>query len=448
MKSLFNKLMPDCIKNDTIAYSYAKNLFGITLIACIAAPTYALFYYYMHLYLAAFVIFCLGCIILSAALLFPLHGSLFLTREWILVSLFLVISWLSYHLGGLSSATTFWLIMPPLIAIFSGGIMDGLVWSLICVITILIFSGLEYYGVSLPTFLLPNPTLLQTTSLIGLILVILGLVYFFETERREATQEVLSINKKLCLAKEEAENSAEKAKTANHLKTEFLANMSHELRTPLNGIIGFTELIYSGKAGSVSQEQQEYLKDVLSSAQHLLQLINDILDLSKIEAGKMTFHPEPVNLHQISAQVKEALSTLIKEKHIEFISDIDPSLRHIVIDQRKLKQVIYNYLSNAIKFTGEGGRIKLQIHSFGIDYFKLEVTDTGIGIRDSDLKKLFVEFQQIDSGFSKKYQGTGLGLALTQHIVEAQGGAVGVESILGKGSTFFAILPCVPLNEK
>ncbi len=446
MMPFFDQLMPERIKNDAISHAYAKNLIGVALINCIAAPAYALLYYYLQMYLAAFVILGVGFFILASILVLKLSHSLFLARELILVSFFFGITWLSYHLGGLSSATTFWVLITPLIAIFLGGMVDGLFWCVICIVAILVFSWQEASGTTLPAFLIPYPTLLQTTSLIGLLLVILWLVYFFEIGKREATQEIMIINKKLRQATKEAEGAAKQANIASRLKTEFLANMSHELRTPLNGIIGFTELIASGRAGAISAEQQEYLNDVLTSAQHLLQLINDILDLSKIEAGKMLFRPEQVNLHRLCEEVNEMLSPLIKRKRIEFNIEIDSSLRQIIIDPRKLKQVIFNYLSNAIKFTPEGGKIMVRIHSFGIAHFKLEVIDTGIGIRESDLRNLFVEFQQLDAGLSKKYQGTGLGLALTQHIVEAQGGTVGVESKFGKGSTFFAILPCIPLD--
>jgi len=444
MKPLFDTLIPESLKTDTLAHSYAKNLIGSTLIAAVAAPFYAGLYYYLNFPQGALVILLIGLIIISTSFLLKPLGSLFLARELLLITFFAGITWLTYHLGGLQSATSFWLILPPLMAIFFGGMREGLFWSVMCIFTICVFTGCEYQHVALPPSPITDPKILQMLSLSGLILIILSLVYFFETGKREASQEVLSINEQLRLAKTEAEDSAKKAESANRLKTEFLANMSHELRTPLNGILGFTELICSGKAGTISEEQQEYLNDVLTSAHHLLQLINDILDLTQVEAGKMLFHPEPVHLHQLCEEVKDSVITLIKRKHLAFRCDIDAALRNIIIDPRKLKQVIYNYLSNAIKFTPENGKIQLRLYPVGIDFFKLEVCDTGIGIRQSDLKKLFIEFQQLDSSFSKKYQGTGLGLALTQHIVEAQGGSVGVESQFEKGSTFFAILPCLP----
>jgi PAS domain S-box-containing protein len=230
---------------------------------------------------------------------------------------------------------------------------------------------------------------------------------------------------------------------ASRLKSEFLANMSHELRTPLNAIIGFAELLHDGKIGPIQGDQEEYLDDILTSARHLLQLINDVLDLSKIEAGKMEFRPERVDLAQVVREVRDILRSLAASKRITMNTEVDPATTEAVTDPAKLKQVLYNYLSNALKFTPEGGRVMIRVLPEGDDAFRLEVADNGIGIRSEDLNRLFVEFQQLDTGSSKKYPGTGLGLALTKHIAEAQGGRVGVESTAGKGSVFFAVLPRV-----
>jgi PAS domain S-box-containing protein len=228
---------------------------------------------------------------------------------------------------------------------------------------------------------------------------------------------------------------------SNRLKSEFLANMSHELRTPLNAIIGFSELMYHEKIGPVSTEHKEYLGDILTSARHLLQLINDVLDLTKIEAGKMEFRPEILDLSKVTLEVKEILRGLAGQKRIKVEVQIDPSLSRAVLDSSKFKQVLYNYLSNAIKFTPEEGRVTVRLTPEQGGKFRLEVEDTGIGIKQSDVHKLFIEFQQLDSGSAKKYAGTGLGLSLVKRILEAQGGEVGVKSEFGKGSTFFAIFP-------
>jgi PAS domain S-box-containing protein len=228
---------------------------------------------------------------------------------------------------------------------------------------------------------------------------------------------------------------------ASRLKSEFLANMSHELRTPLNAIIGFAELIHDGKVGPLLDEQKEFLGDILTSARHLLQLINDVLDLSKVEAGKMEFRPERVDPARIVTEVRDVLRSLAASKRIDVAVEIAPDVGEVVLDPAKLKQVLYNYLSNAMKFTPEGGRISIRISPAGADRFRLEVEDTGIGIRPEDTGRLFIEFQQLDASTAKKYAGTGLGLALTKRIVEAQGGQVGVRSRPGEGSVFFALLP-------
>ncbi len=242
---------------------------------------------------------------------------------------------------------------------------------------------------------------------------------------------------------EELQEQYRSVQEASRLKSEFLANMSHELRTPLNAIIGFSEMMYDGVVGQTSEAQHEYLGDILSSSRHLLQLINDVLDLAKVEAGKMLFSPEEVDLERLVAEVRDILRLLIASKRIHFEAEIDPALRGVVIDPAKLKQVLYNYLSNALKFTPEEGRVTVRISPEGDDAFLLEVEDSGNGILPEDINRLFVEFQQLDAGMAKKHQGTGLGLALTRRIVEAQGGSVGVRSVPGQGSTFFVTLPRV-----
>jgi signal transduction histidine kinase/DNA-binding response OmpR family regulator len=226
---------------------------------------------------------------------------------------------------------------------------------------------------------------------------------------------------------------------ATRHKSEFLAAMSHELRTPLNAIIGFTQILYDGKVAPTSEEHQEYLGDVLTSARHLLQLINDVLDLSKVEAGKMEFHSEAVDLPALAAEVLAILRTAISGKHIRVETDIDPSLTGVILDAARFKQVLYNYLSNAIKFTPNDGRITVRLQPEGPS-FRLEVEDTGPGIAADDLGRLFTRFEQLDAG-ANRHAGTGLGLALTKRLVEAQGGTVGVRSTLGQGTAFWAVLP-------
>lgn len=226
---------------------------------------------------------------------------------------------------------------------------------------------------------------------------------------------------------------------ANRLKSEFLANMSHELRTPLNAIIGFSELMHAGKVPAT--DHQEYLGDILNSSRHLLQLINDVLDLAKVESGKTEFRPESVHLPRLVGEVRDILRSIAAKKGIVFDVQVSRETEDVVLDASKLKQVLYNYLSNAIKFSPDNGRVSIRLLPEGPERFRLDVEDQGIGIAAQDLPRLFVEFQQLDSSTAKKYPGTGLGLALTKRLVEAQGGSVAVKSVPGKGSVFSVVLP-------
>ena len=237
----------------------------------------------------------------------------------------------------------------------------------------------------------------------------------------------------------EAEN--QRIQEANRLKSEFLANMSHELRTPLNSIIGFADLLYDEEVAPDSPQHREFLGDILKSGRHLLQLINDVLDLAKIEAGKMEFRAEETDLKRVVGEVLDVLRSIAQEGEISLHQYVDPELGTVVVDPARLKQVLYNYLSNGLKFTPTGGRVEVRVTALGLREFKLEVEDTGIGIDDGDLSRLFLEFEQLDHGTTKRHPGTGLGLALTRRIVEAQGGSVAVRSTRGKGSVFSATLP-------
>ncbi|NEX59695.1 hybrid sensor histidine kinase/response regulator [Noviherbaspirillum galbum] len=244
---------------------------------------------------------------------------------------------------------------------------------------------------------------------------------------------------------------------ASRLKSEFLANMSHELRTPLNAIIGFSEAMRQGMLGAVSSQQEEYLGDIYDSGKHLLALINDILDMSKIEAGKMTVHPEPTDLRQLL----HSSLMLFKEKAIRAGLHLRlemESMGWARLDQRKVRQILYNLLSNAVKFTPDGGTVTLracrvshcELDGMRLiagepgnlqDMLEIRVLDTGIGIHEFDLDKLFQPFVQLDSGANRRFEGTGLGLALVKQFVELKRGVLALRSAPGKGSEFAFWLP-------
>jgi signal transduction histidine kinase len=263
----------------------------------------------------------------------------------------------------------------------------------------------------------------------------------------------------------QAQELTQRAEAANRSKSEFLANMSHELRTPLNHIIGFTELLSAKTVGDLNPDQEEYLNDVLTSSRHLLSLINDILDLSKVEAGKMQLELSEVNIREL---VSGSL-TMVKEKalkqRIRLNTHVEDGLESIQCDGRKVKQVLYNLLSNAVKFTPPGGAVEIgaslwrgnQAGGVGgnggppkqIDwapeegrmYLQIWVSDTGIGIRQEDLERIFQPFEQADGSHSRQYQGTGLGLSLTRRLAELHGGVVWAQSQgPGRGSRFNALI--------
>jgi len=262
------------------------------------------------------------------------------------------------------------------------------------------------------------------------------------------------MTEKLRERNEEIEQKNKQLDEASRMKSEFLANMSHELRTPLNAILGFSEAIKDSMFGDVNDKQEEGLGVIFESGQHLLSLINDILDLSKIEAGKMELDCSSFDLNEV---VERSIS-IVKEKaskhNIHLNLKLDPQLGLISADERKIKQVLFNLLSNATKFTPDDGSItissKLHINEKAIcdkgekrrhDFVSFTVEDTGIGIEQKDLKKLFVPFEQLDSSLAKKYQGTGLGLAMVKRLIELHQGCIDVWSELGKGSRFTVCLP-------
>jgi len=250
---------------------------------------------------------------------------------------------------------------------------------------------------------------------------------------------------------------------ANRMKSEFLANMSHELRTPLNAIIGFSELLKDGMIGELQSEQKEFVGDIFTSGKHLLSLINDVLDLSKVEAGKMELNLEPVNVSDVLYNCVSIIKERAMEHCIKLDCDFGEEMDSCFMDGRKVKQIIYNLLSNAVKFTPNGGTVTLGVRRVMADklnmqaqgrpvpmsppgkktaeYMEITVSDTGIGISDADQQRLFTPFQQLESPMTKVYEGTGLGLVILKRLAELHGGAVGMDSTPGQGSTFVIWLP-------
>jgi len=238
----------------------------------------------------------------------------------------------------------------------------------------------------------------------------------------------------------EIRDKGRQLEVANKHKSDFLANMSHELRTPLNAVIGFSEALLEKMFGELNAKQEDYLKDIHSSGRHLLSLINDILDLSKIEAGRMEL--ELSEFHLPSA-LQNAM-TLVRERAqthgIALKLRVDRRLGDIRADERKVKQIVLNLLSNAVKFTPDKGRVDVDARMNG-GAVKVSVKDTGVGIKQNDHAAVFEEFRQVGRDYATKKEGTGLGLALTRRFVELHGGKIWLKSEPGKGSTFTFTLP-------
>ncbi|MCD6486051.1 MAG: hypothetical protein J7K35_01815 [Syntrophobacterales bacterium] len=266
---------------------------------------------------------------------------------------------------------------------------------------------------------------------------------------REIATKNLALREEIARRKETAaklEKSKEAAEAANRAKSEFLANMTHELRTPMNAIIGFTGLVMDKKLGSLSNKQEEYLDDVLQSSNHLLSLINDILDISRVEAGKLVLEPSNINPEELLRNSLIMATEKAMKHEIQLSTDIGKLPEMIVADERKFKQILYNLLSNAVKFTPDGGKVHLKAalksRPAGKEFIEVSITDTGIGINREDLERIFEPFEQIDSSLSRKYQGTGLGLSLTKNLVKLHGGTIVARSAGdGKGSSFTFTIP-------
>jgi signal transduction histidine kinase len=381
-----------------------------------------------------------------------------------------------FYTGGVDHSGHLWLYTFPLFSFFLLGSKKGSILSFLLLGLIMLALSMNDGFQSITLY-----SGRFKIRVVASIIVIVVYAYFFESTRKAAQKELavknIELEEKIVEGKIGAKalkQAMETAENASLTKSEFLANMSHELRTPLNHIIGFTELVVDKKFGELNEIQEEYLGDVLNSSQHLLSLINDILDISKVEAGKFKLESSEVNLKLLL----ENSLMMVKEKTlkhgIRIATKLDGVPETVWGDERKLKQILYNLLSNAVKFTPDGGEVDLEarmvdcliregrrrgdpnrlqvikarvkgehIHNRGLKKcIQISVSDTGIGIKSEDQGKIFNPFEQVENSASRRFQGTGLGLSLSKSLVELHGGKIWMESEgEGKGSVFRFVIP-------
>src|SRR6266851_2571330 len=272
----------------------------------------------------------------------------------------------------------------------------------------------------------------------GLILVLSGLTACALHQQLRARQDA---HRQLSETVRELENARRTAEESSRVKSQFMANMSHELRTPLNAIIGFSEVIRDAHVGPVDVRYQGYAQDIHSSGHHLLDLINDVLDLSKIEAGRLTLHEEPVDLAKLAGDCQRLLAERFRTAQLAFAIELSPHVPCVRGDELRLKQILLNLLSNAAKFTPAGGRVVLAVEATPEGAIRLSVSDTGVGMRPEEIPLALQPFRQVDSSLNRRYDGAGLGLPLARTLAELHGGRLAIESAPGEGTKVSITLP-------
>ncbi|MCE7958527.1 MAG: response regulator, partial [Acidobacteria bacterium ACB2] len=367
-----------------------------------------------------------------------------------------VITWGVHVSGGIESSWYIWYLAPAGAAAFVGGGRAAAAVSLLSTaayVGSLVASGaIAGFGAPLFTALLRMAFLhgAASFSLWGIAELARKRVLIERLREGDARQleELTRLTGALDQATRELQDANLRLLEADRLKSQFLANMSHELRTPLNSIIGFSEILLTRLGEQLGAKPLKFLQNINTSGQHLLGIINDILDLSKIEAGKMEVHPEPIAVGAVVEGVVHVMRGTAAKQEVEFALELPEDLPQLETDAVRFKQILYNLLSNAVKFsppgstvTVRGSHVPAANSPIGQEAIQLQVTDQGPGIHPSDHELIFQEFRQADGGTTRKHQGTGLGLALVRKFAELQGGAVTVDSTPGKGATFTVLLP-------
>ena len=351
--------------------------------------------------------------------------------------------------GGISKTAFVWSFTFPLVSIFLLGRLQGVVASTVYLLSAIVVFALGYqvptiskYSVDLIIrFTMAFFTIsLFSYAMEHIRMLVQGQLTVSNTELKNAEAKLVSLNEDLQEQAANAKSSAEEAKASTLAKSQFLANMSHELRTPLNSIIGFCQILEKQTTKNLSGKQMVYFENIRNSGDHLLEMVNDILDLSKIEAGKVDIVSTPFDLGKMLTRSPSIIKDVANQKNIQIDINIEPDLGWLRGDETRVKQVIYNLLSNAVKFTESGKRIGIDA-SAEKGHFTISVWDEGIGIPDTHLETIFDPFEQTKAGHTSAEEGTGLGLAISKQLIELHQGTIVATSQVGVGSRFIINLP-------
>ncbi|MCA9792918.1 MAG: HAMP domain-containing histidine kinase [Candidatus Eremiobacteraeota bacterium] len=382
----------------------------------------------------ASVVSCVLCLLTPAVLRWT--GSPTVAGNYLLSVAFLTLAFFSWNFGGYKAPALTWCVLLPMVAIMVADNRSGVAWSCVVIALVIGLYFADLFGYRAPELLAPEDMrIVACVATIGLMVLIVLFTLLYETFKDRTLERLKMANLKLSEARD-------RALEASRAKSTFLANMSHELRTPLNAVIGYSDMLV--EEGAIRPEDfQADLKRIRAAGKHLLRLVNDILDLSKSEAGKMELEIDDFGVKPLVEELVETMSQLAVKNENVIECDFGPSLGEMRSDATKVRQCLYNLLSNACKFTHAGKILVIvkRLDIEGREWFEFCVTDTGIGMTPEQRSRVFEPFVQADTTMARRYGGTGLGLSLTVRFCQLLGGTLAVESEKGKGSIFTLILP-------
>ena len=423
-------LVPVALQNDPQQRLQARRVAVFGLAVTGWAPVFAPIYWALGSTRSAWMIVGAATAIMLSIQTLRWYRNALLAGNLIAASLFSLLIGLAAVSGGIQATSLTWLPAVAIIGLLLCDTRSGIAWALACCLACGLFLCLPEIGVTLPNDIaLKDQWILESSGTCGIVLCALMLTYLFQSSEIKMRRELAT--------------ACDQSEQANRAKSTFLANMSHEIRTPLNAVLGMTDLMLDTP---LSRQQQEYLEIAQDSGQALLAVVDDILDFSRIESGRLILAHERFDLHDILVRTLKALAIPAHRKGLELTCHIQPDVpRHVVGDASRLRQIVINLVGNGIKFTDEGEvllRVGLENQTAGTVVLSFVTSDTGIGVPADRQEVIFQMFEQADNSTTRRFGGFGLGLAITSHLVQAMGGKITVTSEVGRGSTFAFSATC------